>query len=1059
MKRLQKILALVLALLTLLSAVSCGEGGADVTTQTTTPEVTTTTPAPNTPTTPDPNDGDYKITVINGTVNTRYKEAKFDAGEKVWICVGAPANGYTFSHWVNSKGVKVSEESRFEITVSTNETYKAYFKLYFESGGEELSGLPIGSYWDAELEDTVTKVEAIRDSASTHLSEFFYLTDPHWLDNRKFSPALINHLAETLENPFLVYGGDMIVRYNSKKQSAIDDEINAFFSALCGMTEYGETIRVMSTLGNHDRNGSSNCPSVLLRLSEREAYELYKFKDMEEWGVTIAENNPNASYYDDTKNRVRYIQFYLSDSKWGMIEDGYVEPALTWVEEQVKALSEDWTVVLITHGYYGGSDWTATEINKGIKDRILRLKAEADAEIACWITGHIHRDHTETFVSEDGETELLMIVHNADGISYGQNMKANTVTEQSFSYFQIDTVNKKIHMTRVGAGEDAEYTYGTPTLDDEQGSNVDPADTVTLSVANGQFTNGESTLTLKKGGFARMTAAVAPNGYRFSHWENADGENIGNEATVTVNATENASYKAYYEVFFGDNGGETILSDLATEWQQGGFSGDLKSFNVGANATGHRVSIAEPYFLTAGSTIRVQCPIGYENPADCPWETDGNSSTTAPCAGGCRLTVGFMVLRKNEGSNTGALLTDYTPVGAATWKGETVTFTATEDCYVMFTVKFDKHGSHPFTLAHPAMQGVNVNVTKAGAPVPVGSYWEEEIEDAISKIEANRTAIGTNISEFFFMADTHWLDNAQYSPAILNYIADEIDAHTVIFAGDVIKRYNPVKQDAIDCEINAFFGALEHYTKRGAQLKIMTALGNHDRNGSSNCPSAGLRLTEEEAYELYLSRMEGWGVTVEGDPNKCYFDDADNKVRYVQFYFSGSQHGMTEDNYVDAAMAWAEEKILELSSDWTVVLITHGVFCGAKGTANEYTPKDKVVMERMLALQGNADAEIAVWLTGHIHEERNEILTDAAGNKLRLVSLNCDAYGNSNTSTNGLLTSYQMTPGTTTEQSFSFIQLDLDQKKIYLTRVGAGDDVVLDYGANIGTATVVVPEL
>ena len=119
-------------------------------------------------------------------------------------------------------------------------------------------------------------------------------------------------------------------------------------------------------------------------------------------------------------------------------------------------------------------------------------------------------------------------------------------------------------------------------------------------------------------------------------------------------------------------------------------------------------------------------------------------------------------------------------------------------------------------------------------------------------------------------------------------MAEKLDSYFVHFNGDIIQKFNPVKQDAIDLEINGFYGALENYTKTGEKLKIMTSLGNHDRNGSSNCPDVKLRLTEQEAYDIYFKRMEGWGVTVEGNPNCSYYDDVENKVRYVQFYFAGS---------------------------------------------------------------------------------------------------------------------------------------------------------------------------
>ena len=438
----------------------------------TTPEVTTVTT--RTPQRPVGVYGAHTIRAINGTLSNGKSVGYYDKGESIYFIANTPPGGYQFSHWENAEGEVISTSRRVDTKVVGAETYKACYEMYFVPRGDDFdpsdykTGKPVAAYWYPELDDTVEKVEAIRENANSYLSEFFYITDTHWLDNAQYSPALINYLAKELNNPHVTFGGDVIVRYNSNKTKAIDQEINGFFYALSNMVEGTEWLKIFSVLGNHDRNGSSNQPSKSERLTEKEAYQYYLARQ-EEWGV-VTENNPNHGYYDDAANKVRYIQFYLSDSKYGMIEDGYVADALAWVEEQVMALDEGWTVVLFTHGYYGGGH-TVTDINLGIKERVLALKANAKADIACWITGHIHQDSTEMLVSEDGQTSIRMITHNADAKGYGQGVEKGSKNEQSFSYFQIDPVNKMIYMTRVGAGEDAVYSYGDPIEDDGLGGN------------------------------------------------------------------------------------------------------------------------------------------------------------------------------------------------------------------------------------------------------------------------------------------------------------------------------------------------------------------------------------------------------------------------------------------------------------------------------------------------------------------------------------------------------------------------------------------------------------
>ena len=469
-------LTLLLAMLMMLATMpACNDAATEPE-----PTLPTTTEKPVETTAPQkiPNGlmGDHKISLVNGKFFTGKLVGYYDTGDVITLTATTAPGGYRFTHWENSAGETVSTKAKWELTVSEPDTYKAFYEMYFVPRGDDYdpadykTGKPVAAYWYPELDDTVQKVEAIRENASSYLSEFFYITDVHWNDNAQYSPALINYLANELNNPHVTFGGDVIVRYNADKTKAIDQEINGFYYALTRFAEDSIELKIFSTLGNHDRNGSSNQPDASKRLSEAEAYKYY-LSYMEGWGVTTA-NNPNHGYYDDTANKVRYIQFYLSDSKYGMKEDSYVADALTWVEEQVMALDEGWTVVLFTHGYYGdGTNYTVTDINLGIKERVLALKANAKADIACWITGHIHKDSTEMLVSEDGQTQLRMITHNADAKGYRHGDDADPPNEQSFSYFQIDPVNKMIYMTRVGAGEDAVYSYGDPVEDDGLGGN------------------------------------------------------------------------------------------------------------------------------------------------------------------------------------------------------------------------------------------------------------------------------------------------------------------------------------------------------------------------------------------------------------------------------------------------------------------------------------------------------------------------------------------------------------------------------------------------------------
>ena len=564
----------------------------------------------------------------------------------------------------------------------------------------------------------------------------------------------------------------------------------------------------------------------------------------------------------------------------------------------------------------------------------------------------------------------------------------------------------------------------------------DPTPAVLARVVNGTFSNGKDEQAIDGDTSLTLTAANAPKGFSFSHWENSSGQTVSEEVQFEITVSEAETFKAYYEVYFSDEGFTEIFAD-ASDWMQGGYNGQYTSFMKDHTT---RVSFKEPLFMEKGSSLvidfpRVQC---LENPGNCPSLNRDED---------CVLMAGIAILTPTAENQSGIWYYDY-DVESFRWGAS---MTATEDCYVTVMLKWDKHGgvTNSFLLSSQIFADTKVYLATPSTSIPVATYWESEVNDAIEKIEANRASIGEGVSEFFYFNDIHWTDNAQYSPALINYIAERTSTYNVVFGGDVIRLYNPTKQGAIEDEIEPFYAALTGYTKVGEALRVFSTLGNHDRNGSSKQPDTKQRLSEREAYEAYLKRVEEFGTTTDGNPNQGYFDDTENKVRYIQFYFAGGNNGLPEDVRVNSALTWAEKQILALDEEWTVVLITHSVFWGYNNSGNEFSARTKEVIGRILALQGKADATIAAWIGGHVHEDHFEIAADAEGNKLQLISLNCDAYGNSNAP--GGVT---MMVGDTSEQSISFMQVDVKNETLYLTRIGAGKDYTFTFGSKLGEPTV-----
>ena len=320
-----------------------------------------------------------------------------------------------------------------------------------------------------------------------------------------------------------------------------------------------------------------------------------------------------------------------------------------------------------------------------------------------------------------------------------------------------------VTQSTMGGNATEPTTETTDTTATTDGGNVEPAPPepvkdISITVVNGTA-NGKSTLLCSQGEVVALKAAVPAKGYAFTHWEDADGNVVSTNTTLDVTVEANCSYKAYYQVAFGSSGGQ-IMTNVEESWRQGAFTGELDAWTSGSESL-TRVSFAEPLLLKKGETLSIILPqiVCPQAPDACP--KLGNS-------GNCTLRAAIMILKKT-GLEIGDVTKDYSVVSGS-W-GES--YTASSDTYISIMIKWDKHGSEELLVSNDYMKDVKVMhyIPTDAVGSLIESYWNEELEDAIEQIEANREAAEGTLSEFFYMTDVHWLNNAQYSPALINYLA------------------------------------------------------------------------------------------------------------------------------------------------------------------------------------------------------------------------------------------------------------------------------------------------
>lgn len=359
----------------------------------------------------------------------------------------------------------------------------------------------IPAYWGAHLDEKISQINGLHKELGKDCFSFVAIADTHYGDNLgKRSPTLAREIMDRCDIKY-VYGlGDFTSSGALMTESEIETEcaeIDAMFAPIRGS--------MLAVQGNHDgawgwidENGNG----------QAEFSELYPYNftpgKMHKWlyrkvglvGDVHFDETGTAYYIDDTASRVRYIALDSSCIDYVENEDGsvvynvmkmfrFTQKQYDFLQSEalVDGLDERWNIVVGIHaplatyetmwGTEGNEECTlmrsflAAFKNKASFSGTFDGTAENGFDavtvsadftaakasfIGCFV-GHVHNDN---YYPRSGYG-VDMVAIGADRQREG--MTVDTDTEQSFDVITVDTKNKKIYCTKIGFGEDREFTY------------------------------------------------------------------------------------------------------------------------------------------------------------------------------------------------------------------------------------------------------------------------------------------------------------------------------------------------------------------------------------------------------------------------------------------------------------------------------------------------------------------------------------------------------------------------------------------------------------------------
>lgn len=301
---------------------------------------------------------------------------------------------------------------------------------------------------------------------------FAFITDIHCRRNTLHSPALLRDIINKCGIATVLGGGDWNTAYNYT-----DMGINALTNDFKTLRKYFKGIPMIKTVGNHEwaYGGFENPYNV----SNEWVYDWYYRDDEANKNKPIIYGENGTYFYqDDLTNKVRYVSVNVMDyqsedepSENNKIFKFFVsQTQIKWLKEKAFHLpDDDWQIIVFSHvPIWTDSDkpeWSSSYIDNAeeleqLVDDFFRKTNYASAykgTIVCWISGHTHRDAILRI-----KGGVMHIVTNGDlflQATGSQDRIKGTISEQCFDVLSVNKSERKVYLTRVGAGSDREFNY------------------------------------------------------------------------------------------------------------------------------------------------------------------------------------------------------------------------------------------------------------------------------------------------------------------------------------------------------------------------------------------------------------------------------------------------------------------------------------------------------------------------------------------------------------------------------------------------------------------------
>lgn len=310
--------------------------------------------------------------------------------------------------------------------------------------------------------------------------------------------------------------------------------------------------------------------------------------------------------------------------------------------------------------------------------------------------------------------------------------------------------------------------------------------------------------------------------------------------------------------------------------------------------------------------------------------------------------------------------------------------------------------------------------------------------------------------------------NSGYSPYLLKYVLDSLCIPFVLFGGDV-----PVSVANNWEEIIGSGTRWHEMMNVIGKEKVFQVRGNHDYLGFASIHADKVTYsTPKEVYPLVMGYNHVFDVKAPVGKMYYYFDVDNTDLRIIVLDDYGDKDteqaiygiaciGQEQYNWlINVALDCSNKSIVLLSHQPADYHFDGGVPYGDEGSASDVDKNRQVLFEIMKAFANKENLQytstdkngtvtvskdftnntntFVCHLSGHRHKD-DSIVTDG----VLSITHTCDCY-----SGNRLESKWSLdgrTPDTITEHAVSIFSIDIDNRIIKMTRIGAGESRTWNY--------------